>query len=136
MKKGAINLTIVILVLLAVVGIAAFLLKNQVSNIINPKTETTSSKPPELQALIEPAIKNLPDSDHVTIVSNSDMYVEYLPKDDAYGVTILNPEKEQEVKDAMPKYFEGLGVTDFSTINIAYRVKEQFTAEQTSSPQP
>lgn len=130
MNKGRIALgTIIILILIPVVLVAAYLLKNQVEKTISKKPQTTLIKPPALQALIEPAIAEFPEAKQVAIVSNSDMYIDYLPEDDAFGVTILTPEKEEEVRNYIPQYFEALGVEDFESIKIDYRIKQNFSQE-------
>ena len=130
-EKGRIALgTLLILLLLPIVVVAAYLLKNQVEKPAGKKPAIVSPKPPALQALIDPAIAEaLPGAQQVVIVSDNDMYMEYIPEDDVFGVTIINPPREAFVKETMPLYFKALGVEDFDSVKIDYRVKLDFSQE-------
>lgn len=78
---------------------------------------------PKLQAVIDSALAKAPDAAWVTILTNNEMNIAYVPGEKAFVVTTLHPLEEESVKNGVREYLTGLGVSDFSNLKITYRTK-------------
>lgn len=126
MTKKRLSLTLIIIILLlGLIGLIAFYQRTKFPTTLKPEPEKPQSfqKYPALKELVEPEVAKAPDASWISVISNKEMDIAYVIQDDTYFVTIYDIEKEASVKEGIKKYFEALGVEDFSSLKIEYRIK-------------
>lgn len=117
---GKINLISLLIPTLALVVIV---LGIWLSRSALPKPAKETPFPPKLQTMIAQAVSQTPDAPWVAVLANNEMQIAYVPKEQAFVVTIYHPIQEESVKNGVREYLTGLGVSDFSNLKITYRTK-------------